>query len=218
MTSMTLKPLGDRALLLEIDAPLSIRTQARIWALAERAPSLAGVIETVPGTNNLMVSFDPLDTGSQALAQALERLWRDSEGQPAREGRLVEIPVRYGGVDGPDLGDVARHAGLSEEEVVRRHGEATYVVYCLGFQPGFAYLGGLDPSLATPRRDNPRIAVPAGAVAIAGTQTAVYPAVSPGGWNLIGQTELSLFDPGGSPPTLLQAGDRVRFVASETGR
>ena len=133
---------------------------------------------------------------------------------PNVAGRVVEIPVRYGGDDGPDLADVAAHTGLTPEEVVRRHSAGTYTVYFLGFQPGFAYLGGLDPALATPRRTEPRLAVPAGAVGIGGEQTGVYPAAAPGGWQLIGRTELPLFLPERDPPSLLAPGDTVRFVVA----
>jgi len=127
-----------------------------------------------------------------------------------RLGRLVNIPVTY---DGPDLGDIARHCGLSPAEVVQRHEAAEYVVYFLGFQPGFAYLGGLDEALHTPRRTEPRVSVPAGSVGIGGAQTGIYPLASPGGWQLIGRTLTPLFDPQAEPPTLLAPGDRVRFVA-----
>ena len=121
----------------------------------------------------------------------------------------------YGGEHGPDLQVVADHAGLSVEEVVRRHAGAEYVVFFIGFQPGFAYLGGLDPTLHTPRRDAPRLEVPAGSVAIGGAQTGIYPAASPGGWQLIGRTASTLFDPARNPPALLQPGDRVRFTIVE---
>lgn len=126
-------------------------------------------------------------------------------------GRFVEIPVCYDGEFGPDLADVARHTGLSVEEVIARHSAVEYRVHCLGFAPGFPYLGGLPPELATPRRATPRQGVPAGSVAIGGAQTGIYPQSSPGGWNVIGRTPLRLFDADREPPALLKAGDRVRF-------
>jgi len=126
--------------------------------------------------------------------------------------RRIDIPVEYGGAAGPDLDEVARHTGLSPSEVVQMHSAATYTVYSLGFLPGFAYLGGLHPRLATPRRREPRLAVPAGSVGIGGEQTGVYPSSSPGGWHLIGRTSLQLFDPMRKPPTLLAAGDTVCFA------
>jgi inhibitor of KinA len=123
--------------------------------------------------------------------------------------------VCYGGVFGPDLEAVAQRHGLAPEELIRLHSEAVYSVYMLGFAPGFAYLGGLPPALATPRRDEPRTAVPAGSVGIGGSQTGIYPLVSPGGWNLIGRTPLRLFDARRTSPTLLAVGDRVRFQVIE---
>jgi len=162
------------------------------------------------GLLDYMLPYDaPLATEAQALEQAALALWAE----PARRqqpGRRVEIPVRY---DGPDLADVAAHCRLSPDEVVRRHSAAEYVVYFIGFQPGFAYLGGLDQALHTPRRAEPRVAVPAGSVGIGGAQTGIYPLATPGGWQLIGRTALPLFDPQAEPPTLLAPGDRVRFVA-----
>ncbi|MFS2205773.1 5-oxoprolinase subunit PxpB [Variovorax sp. Varisp36] len=204
--------LGDAALLCELPAPATLVQQQRIWALARQAQQWPGVGETLPGMNNLTLTFDPtvmdLDTLTAQVLEAWPRL-------PSRavEGRLVEIPVAYGGEHGPDLADVAAHTGLTPAEVVRRHSGAEYVVYLLGFLPGFAFMGGLPPELATPRRAEPRTAVPARSVGIGGEQTGIYPLVSPGGWQLIGRTPLELFDPAAEPPTLLRPGDRVRFVA-----
>jgi KipI family sensor histidine kinase inhibitor len=126
----------------------------------------------------------------------------------------VDVPVHYGGEYGPDLKTVADHTGLSVKEVVERHAGGHYVVFFLGFQPGFAYMGGLEDALHTPRRSEPRLEVPAGSVGIGGAQTGIYPATSPGGWQLIGRTALKLFDPSRNPPTLLQPGDRVRFTVA----
>ncbi|KQX24680.1 allophanate hydrolase [Variovorax sp. Root434] len=204
--------LGDAALLCELPAPATLVQQQRIWALARQAQQWPGVGETLPGMNNLTLTFDPtvidLDTLTSQVLEAWPRL-----PSGAVEGRLVEIPVAYGGEHGPDLADVAAHTGLTPAEVVRRHSGAEYVVYLLGFLPGFAFMGGLPPELATPRRAEPRTAVPARSVGIGGEQTGIYPLVSPGGWQLIGRTPLELFDPAAAPPTLLRPGDRVRFVA-----
>ena len=133
------------------------------------------------------------------------------------QGRLLEIPVTYGGVHGPDLEAVAARCGISKERFITLHSQAVYRVYCLGFQPGFAYLGGLDPALEVPRLDSPRLSVPAGSVAIAGSQTAVYPTNSPGGWHIIGHTETRMFDPQSEYPSLLLPGDSVRFVVLQEG-
>ncbi|MFH0130599.1 5-oxoprolinase subunit PxpB [Variovorax sp. VaC1] len=203
--------LGDAALLCELPAPATLAQQQKIWALATQVQRWPGVGEVLPGMNNLTLTFDPtaidLDTLTAQVLDAWPKL-----GEGAVEGRRIEIPVAYGGEYGPDLADVAAHTGLTAEEVVRRHSAGEYVVYLLGFLPGFAFMGGLAPELATPRRAEPRTAVPASSVGIGGEQTGIYPLVSPGGWQLIGRTPLALFDPTAESPTLLRPGDRVRFV------
>ncbi len=210
MASCTIHRLAERALLCSVPPPASLDVQRRFWAMADRAGAWPGVVDAYPGMNSLTVLFDDEADPAQ-LEAALAQAWERGESVNA-SGRIVEIPVRYGGDDGPDLADVAAHTGLTPEEVVRRHSAGSYTVYFLGFQPGFAYLGGLDPALATPRRSEPRLAVPAGAVGIGGEQTGVYPAAAPGGWQLIGRTELALFEPERDPPSLLAPGDTVRFV------
>ena len=217
MTEPRIYPFGDSALVCEAPPPATLACQERIWALAQAAREWAHVVEAVPGMNNLTIVFDPLRADMEALARQLGHAWGRTVAVKAA-AREIEIPVRYGGEDGPDLQEVAQHAGLSAEEVVRRHSSAEYIVFFIGFQPGFAYLGGLDASLHTPRRAVPRLEVPAGSVGIGGAQTGVYPAASPGGWQLIGRTASALFDPARNPPTLLQSGDRVRFSAVELAR
>ena len=214
MTRPRIHPLGDAALVCEAAPPATLECQRRIWALAERARLMPHVVEVVPGMNNLTIVFDPLEADYEALAAQLESGWDAAEAADM-DSAEIEIPVRYGGADGPDLAALAEHTGLSVDEVVKRHTQAEYIVFFLGFQPGFAYLGGLDPALAMPRRAEPRLAVPAGSVGIGGVQTGIYPAASPGGWQLLGRTELKLFDPARNPPTLMQPGDRVRFTALE---
>jgi len=161
--------------------------------------------------NNLTVELDQAAPDLENLLEALGAAWCKSNAVSV-SSRRIEIPVHYGGPAGPDLDEVARHTGLSREEVVRLHNAGEYTVYFLGFLPGFAYLGGMDGRLATPRRKEPRLAVPAGSVGIGGEQTGIYPSVSPGGWQLIGRTSLQLFDPARDPPSLLLPGDTVRFV------
>ena len=193
--ALSIHPLGEAALCCTLPAPVSLAQQQRIWQLAADLARVDGVQELIPGMNNLTLCFDPLQSDAQTLEQALRTAWA----RPPRQrplGRRVDIPVRYGGDDGPDLAEVAAHCGLSAEEVVQRHSQPEYVVYFLGFQPGFAYLGELDASLHTPRRAEPRTAVPAGSVGIGGAQTGVYPLATPGGWQLLGRTSLPLFDPG----------------------
>ncbi|RZJ10868.1 MAG: 5-oxoprolinase subunit PxpB [Rubrivivax sp.] len=207
---LLVRPLGEVALTCSVDAPLSLDVQQRIWQLAAGLHAVDGVQELIPGMNNLTLVFDPLRTDDAALQDILQALWAKPP-RAQRTGRLVEIPVVY---DGPDLAQVADHCALSEAEVVRRHSQGEYTVYFIGFQPGFAYLGGLDGSLHTPRRAEPRLSVPAGSVGIGGAQTGIYPLATPGGWQLIGRTATALFDPQAEPPTLLAPGDRVRFVAA----
>ncbi|KQR80025.1 allophanate hydrolase [Burkholderia sp. Leaf177] len=214
MTSPKIYPLGDSALVCEAPAPATLECQRRIWALADAARLWPNIVEVVPGMNNLTLVFDPLQTEQTALALTLKTAW--DEALEADVGTTeIEIPVRYGGTDGPDLAALAKHLKLSIDELVKRHTQADYIVFFLGFQPGFAYLGGLDPTLNAPRHPKPRLEVPAGSVGIGGEQTGIYPAVSPGGWQLLGRTDVKLFDPARNPPTLMQPGDHVRFTALE---
>jgi KipI family sensor histidine kinase inhibitor len=169
------------------------------------------VIDLSPGDGSLLVRFDPDRLDPEAVAAHVGELLDRKDDRPEPPPRRVTIPVRYGGEAGPDLEDVARLTGLTPGEVIARHAAATYEVRFLGFTPGFAYLGPLDPSLVCPRLDRPRRSVPAGSVAIAADQTAVYPASTPGGWRLLGRTESVLFDPARDPMSLLALGDLVRF-------
>lgn len=212
MTSLAIHPLGESALCCSLAPPTSLAAQQHIWQLAAALEHEAAVTALTPGMNNLTVSFNPLTTEPDALEATIRAHWAAVLNTTAtpQAGRLIEIPVAY---DGPDLPDVAAHCGLSLDEVVRRHTAAEYVVFFIGFQPGFAYLGGLDEALHTPRRAEPRTQVPAGSVGIGGAQTGIYPLATPGGWQLIGRTALPLFSPDREPPTLLAPGDRVRFVA-----
>ena len=207
-----LHALGDAALVCELPPPATLAVQRKIWALASEARQWQGVIDVMPGMNNLTLLFEPERVEFEALEARVAAAW-PKLAATAIAGRRIEIPVVYGGEEGPDLADVAAHTGLSPAEVVRRHSAGEYVVYFLGFLPGFAFMGGLAPALATPRRVEPRVAVPAGSVGIGGEQTGIYPLVSPGGWQLIGRTSVRLFDPQATEPTLLRPGDQVRFVA-----
>ena len=199
-------------------AEISPFINARIQYFCHRlaAEPVWGVTEWVPGYATVTVYYRPWDIGYEALCAALTQRAKDDQDAPTPEARRVKIPVCYGGEYGPDLDEVAALHGLSPTRVIERHAGADYLVYFLGFLPGFPYLGGLDPALATPRRATPRPRVPAGAVGIAGAQTGVYPLETPGGWQIIGRTPLTLYDPDRQPPALLEVGDSVRFIPITT--
>ncbi|WP_347115567.1 5-oxoprolinase subunit PxpB [Leclercia sp. S52] len=208
--------LGETAVVLELEPPVTLATQKRIWRLTQRLGEIPEVVEAIPGMNNITVVLrNPHSLALDAI-ERLQRWWEESEALDP-ESRYIEIPVVYGTAAGPDLGEVARHAGLSEKQVVELHSSIDYVVWFLGFQPGFPYLGGLPEQLATPRRDEPRLQVPAGSVGIGGAQTGIYPLATPGGWQLIGHTPLPLFDPHRDEPVLLRPGDTVRFIPQKEG-
>lgn len=206
-------PVGDTGVLAVFEQKIAEETGAQVAALdaAVRAARFVGVGETVPAFASLLIRYDPLLTDYDTVAEAVSALAEQLPPPKTDAGRLVTIPVCYGGDFGPDLAFVARHAGLTEKEVIRLHTGRDYRIYMLGFLPGFPYLGGLDPKLFTPRLKNPRTAIPAGSVGIGGEQTGIYPVASPGGWQLIGRTPLKLFDP--ERPVRYAAGDRIRFTA-----
>lgn len=199
---MRFRDAGDSGLLVDTD---TLAEAHRVWAVLHAA-ALPGVRDAVVGERSVLVTFDPLDCDLPGVRAAADA----ASGAAEHDPRTVSIPVSY---DGEDLDDVAIHTGLSTVEVARRHSEALYTVAFLGFSPGFAYLVGLDHALHLPRRDTPRTRVPAGSVAIAGEHTAVYPQQTPGGWHLLGHTDLRIFDAtDASDPALLAPRDRVRFV------
>lgn len=215
-SDITFTPVADCAVLAVCGTDIDEAVNARVMALdrAVRAAALPGVTETVPTYAALLVRYDPLLTEPDALTAALQALAADLRpGQTGPgSGRVVEIPVCYGGEYGPDLPFVAAHAGLSEGEVVSLHSQSSYLIYMMGFLPGFPYLGGLDERLHCPRLDTPRTRIPAGSVGIGGSQTGIYPVDSPGGWQLIGRTPLTLFDASRGGQLPYAAGDRIRFV------
>jgi inhibitor of KinA len=224
---MEITPLGDSALLIRLaenldHAPVDVLNKVLSTKRALEAAQIPGAIELTPAYTTVALFCDPvraIDAGApvenvvgwfeQRIRQAL------SKGGEIRadqiETSLVEIPVCYETEFALDLEHVAQHAGLHWNEVVDLHCSAEYRVHCVGFTPGFPFLGGLPRKLATPRRDVPRKEIPAGSVAIGGSQTGIYPIKSPGGWNVIGRTPLQLFDPQKEPPALLRAGSHVRF-------
>ncbi|EPS2707558.1 5-oxoprolinase subunit PxpB [Cronobacter turicensis] len=208
--------LGESAVVLELEPPVTLASQQRIWGLVQRLTEVPAVVEVIPGMNNITVMLREPETMALDAIERLQRWWEESEAI-IPDARRIEIPVVYGKDAGPDLSVVANHAGLSEKQVVEMHAQVDYVVYFIGFQPGFPYLGGLAPALATPRRAEPRLQVPAGSVGIGGSQTGIYPLPTPGGWQIIGHTPLALFNPHKNPPGLLAPGDTVRFVPQKEG-
>lgn len=211
-------PLGDTAVVIELGEEIDLATHEKVKGVAHLidSSSLEGMVEYIPAFTTVTVIYDPLVTTFDLFTARVQALLDQSPPESAAvEDRRVDIPVCYGGDFGPDLDAVSSHTGLSSQEVVAIHGEPEYLVYMIGFAPGFPYLGGMSERLASPRRETPREKIPAGSVGIAGSQTGVYPIETPGGWQLIGRTPLSLFRPEKDAPSLLRAGDRVRFHAIE---
>jgi len=228
LRDVDMSPLGDSAIIVRLGEQADLQTNTKVRMIAnylEQHP-FAGMIEFIPAFTSVTVVYDPVevfwrenkdphaggllypyDYVERQLRQMLASIEEAAEVTP----RIVEIPVCYGGEFGVDLAYVASLNSLSEDEVIEIHASGEYLVYMLGFAPGFPYLGGMDKRIAAPRKQTPRLAIPAGTVGIAGEQTGVYPIETPGGWQLIGRTPLSLFLPAKQPPTLLEAGNRIRF-------
>ena len=225
---LSFSPLGDRALLMELGDHPDTATIGRVRALAEHLgeQQLPGVLDLVPALCTLGVHYDPEswrdDTGQHSpyemLVSAIQKVLPDLASLRVAEGQLHEIPVCYEAEYGEDLRSLARARDLDPAQVVSIHSASEYTVYMLGFAPGFAYLGQLDGRLVSPRRDTPRARVPAGSIAVANQYTGIYPAPLPGGWHIIGRTHLQLFDLSRDQPSLLSAGDRVRFVPVSASR
>jgi len=207
-----IREAGDSALLVEFDPLIDERTNARAIALATqlRREVVAGVRDVVPTYRSVGVYFDPLVVDAGTVRAVVERSLK--EPPTLVEGHAIEVPTVYGGEAGPDLAEVASHAGLTPAAVVACHASVRYRVFMVGFLPGFPYMGTVDERIAMMRRATPRLRVPAGSVGIAGRQTGIYPVESPGGWQIIGRSSLRVFDPGRVPAALFQPGDTVRFV------
>ncbi|HJR60264.1 MAG TPA: 5-oxoprolinase subunit PxpB [Vicinamibacterales bacterium] len=204
---------GDSALIVEWPPRLDLATSTRVIAVANAARRRFGstIRDAVVGYHTLTVYFDPLTLDAAWLAEQLGNLAGEPAGEGDAPGATIEVPVCYGGELGPDLSAVAEQAGCSEDEVVRLHTSLDYRVFVVGFVPGFAYMGPVDPRLALPRRSTPRTRVPAGSVAIAAGQTGIYPIETPGGWHLLGRTAVRPFDEHRAEPVLFRPGDRVTF-------
>lgn len=213
---------GDRGLLVEygdrIDVAINRKVRSMAVLLDQSPPN--GIIEVIPTYRSLLIVYDPAETEPKTIQTGLETLEGRLDDIEIPPPKTVEIPVCYGGEFGPDIGFVAKSHDLTEDAVIGIHSGTEYPIYMIGFTPGFPFLGGLSEKLHTPRLESPRTHVPAGSVGIANNQTGIYPVASPGGWQLIGQTPLNLFDPTRKNPFLYNTGDRIRFVpiSAETYR
>lgn len=205
---------GDSALLVEFGKEISPEINQRISAVVQlmKEQHIEGLVDMIPAFCSLLINYDPRVISYEEIRERVERLIKvDIKSENGRK-KVFEIPVCYGGEYGPDLANIAAHAGLSEEEVIEIHSSQDYLIYMLGFLPGFTYLGGLDERIHTPRLANPRIKINAGSVGIGGSQTGIYPVDSPGGWQLMGMTPVKTYDPERETPILVEAGDYIRFV------
>ncbi len=219
--SVSIYTIGDRGITLSIDGEISLENQQKIWWIGKKIEEGedASIIDIVPGMNNLTILLNPYSNFDRnRLKQKLRQLWEDSKKNNFSQemgGKLLDVPVVYGGKKGPDLLEVAKQNHMTIDEVIKLHTAPIYTVYFIGFMPGFVYLGGLDSKIHTPRRSKPRMSIPAGSVGIGGAQTGVYPRESPGGWQIIGNTELLFFDRNRDKPSLFLPGDQLRFVVEE---
>ena len=209
-------PLGDSTAVIELGNEISEDVQQHIALIGSFLDeySFEGFIEYVPAFTTVTIFYNPLLTDYETVEALLKEMLKEIREEEVNATPVtIEIPVLYGGEQGPDLSFVAAYAGLSEATVIDLHTSAVYLVHMIGFAPGFPYLGGLNEKIAVPRKESPDAKIPAGSVGIAGVQTGIYPIETPGGWQIIGQTPLKLFDAERNPPALLKAGNRLRFVA-----
>jgi KipI family sensor histidine kinase inhibitor len=205
--------MGDRGLLLEFGDEISREVNAKVrrMALAIQAEAIEGIVETVPTYRSLLIIYNPMVLPVRGLRKRIIQVEEDLRQTPLPEPKLTRIPVVYGGIYGPDLEGVAKYHQISPEAVIQLHCSNPYLIYMIGFMPGYPYMGEIPQALVTPRLKTPRLSVPKGSVAIAQRQTGIYSMESPGGWRILGRTPVELFDPRNDPPALLQMGDFVQF-------
>lgn len=206
---------GDSAIIMEFGNEISKEINSKIRSTIKKIEEnkLKGVVEMVPTYRSITISYNPLITSYKELVGKLKEFENEAASLEEESVKLIEIPTLYGGEYGPDLDFVAENAGLSKDEVIKIHTGTDYLVYMLGFAPGFTYLGGMDERIATPRLKSPRLKIAAGSVGIAGSQTGMYPSDSPGGWQLIGRTPLKLYDENSEPPVFVNSGDYIRYIS-----
>ena len=205
---------GDSSLLIVFGEEISPAINAKIASVVRlmREQHIEGIVDVIPAFASLLINYNPQVLSYRTLRERMEALMSlDLDTQEAVK-RVYQIPVCYGGKYGPDIQAIADHAGLSVEEVISIHSSCDYLIYMLGFLPGFCYLGGLDQRIHTPRLSNPRLSIPAGSVGIGGSQTGIYPMDSPGGWQLMGMTPVKTYDPKREVPILVNAGEYIRFI------
>ncbi len=220
LKNVDMKPLGDSAIIVKFGSTIDSEIAKYVQALQNILVKnfFDGFIECVPSYTNLTIYYNTIviyqnghDHPYLFVKNFLQSLLENLEASDENSKRLIEIPVCYGGKYGPDIEIVAHHHDISVEEVIQLHSAPEYLVHMIGFAPGFPFLGGMNDKIATPRKDVPRLSIPAGSVGIAGKQTGIYPFETPGGWQLIGRTPMKLFLPDDQPPSLLGAGDTIRF-------
>lgn len=214
MDNIRILTAGDSSILIEFGKEISPEINRKISATVQmmKEQHIEGVVDVIPAFCSLLINYDPRVISYGEISERMQALLKLEIRAGEQKKRIFEIPVCYGGEYGPDIANIAEHAGLSEEEVIKLHSSRDYLIYMLGFLPGFCYLGGLDERLHTPRLANPRIKINAGSVGIGGSQTGIYPLDSPGGWQLMGMTPVKTYDPEREVPILVEAGDYIRFV------
>ncbi|MCI7179571.1 MAG: 5-oxoprolinase subunit PxpB [Schaedlerella sp.] len=205
---------GDSSLLIEFGKIISPDINRKIAVTVQliKAQQTPGVVDIIPAFCSLLINYDPRVISYEEIRDRMQTILKIDVKADAARKKIYEIPVCYGGEFGPDLDNIAQHAGLSPEEVIQIHSSRDYLIYMLGFLPGFCYLGGLDERIHTPRLANPRLKISAGSVGIGGSQTGIYPLDSPGGWQLMGMTPVKTYDPQREVPILVEAGDYIRFI------
>ena len=204
---------GDSSILIAFKQEISPEVNAKISAVVKllRQQQTPGIVDVIPAFASLLINYNPQVISYHDLKERLEALLKMDMGTEQTAKVVYEIPVCYGGKYGPDIENIAQNAGISVEEVIEIHSSRDYLIYRLGFLPGFCYLGGLDERIHTPRLANPRLAIPAGSVGIGGSQTGIYPMDSPGGWQLMGKTPVRTYDPDREVPILVNAGEYIHF-------
>lgn len=214
MANVRIAAAGDSSILIEFEKEIRPDINQKISATVQllKAQHTPGVIDIIPAFCSLLINYDPRVISYGEMKKRLEEILKIEVKAGERRKKVYEIPVCYGGKYGPDIQTIADNAGLSIEEVIEIHSSCDYLIYMLGFLPGFCYLGGLDERIHTPRLANPRLKISAGSVGIGGSQTGIYPLDSPGGWQLMGMTPVKTYDPEREVPILVEAGDYIRFI------